>query len=149
MRMLPRGREEHVLPGELFADAAAMASASPVGAVITAWATLGDLGVDILRQYGVPVDRSSFGAHDIPQLLDGRTVAGMPRRIDEVLSGLRRLRNTAVHRPDSVTSEAARDFVYSCRQVAAELLLYTPDFTHGPSSRGRRTPSPGDVGGRA
>ncbi|WP_405390595.1 hypothetical protein OG596_23710 [Streptomyces sp. NBC_01102] len=149
MRMLPRGREEHVLPEELFTDATAMASASPVGAVITAWTTLGHLGADILRQYGVPVDRSRFGAHDIPRLLDGLTVVGMPRRIDEVLSGLRRLRDIAVHRPESVTPEAARDFVDSCRQVAAELRLYVPAFPHGPSSRRSRTPSPGDVGGRA
>ncbi|MFD4033659.1 hypothetical protein ACFWVP_24905 [Streptomyces sp. NPDC058637] len=149
MRMLPHGRGERILSGERFADATAMASASPVGAVITAWTTLGDLGADILGQYGVQVDRSTFGAHHIPRLMDGLTGVSMSRRIDEVLSGLRRLRNTAVHRPDSVTPEAARDFVDSCRQVAAELRLYAPALPHGPTSRGSRTPSPGDVGGRA
>lgn len=144
----PRRLQGGVLPRELFAEAMTMASASPVGAVITAWTTLEGLCVDILRQRRIPVARSGSGAHNGRQLTNGLSALGISEGSEDVFFQLRLLRNTAVHQPDSVTPEAARDFVHSCRSVASELQQYDRALDPGAPNRGSRTP-PGDVGGRA
>ncbi|MFE9911380.1 hypothetical protein [Streptomyces clavifer] len=147
LRMVPRRLRDRILLRELFTEAMALAPATPVGAVVTAWTTLEGFCAHVLERHDVPVDRTRSGAHVSRQLMAGLDGLGVSSQSREVVRRLRRLRDTAVHRPEAVTPEAARDFVAGCRSVASELQQYDRAPGTGPAG-GTRTP-PGAVSGHA
>ncbi|MDQ0796193.1 hypothetical protein [Streptomyces sp. B1I3] len=124
-RWWPRGTDGHSTEAR-FGEARAMAAASPVGAVITAWTTLESLSADVLRQRSLPVSRRVAGPYDVRQVMAGLRELGVSDDAEAVFDRLRRLRNTAVHHPGSVSVEAAEDFVAASRTLAQDIQALGP-----------------------
>ncbi|MFD4943193.1 hypothetical protein ACFWNT_11780 [Streptomyces sp. NPDC058409] len=103
--------------GDAFTDVMAMAPASPVSAVITAWTRLESLCKDLLREHRLDAPSSRMGLS-----LDlGLGLLGLSEEAVGVFLQLKGLRDQAVQRPETVTISAAQDFVRSCRAVAHEV----------------------------
>ncbi|MFD5185859.1 hypothetical protein ACFWMQ_25290 [Streptomyces sp. NPDC058372] len=123
-RVAPRPRRWGI-----FGDAMEMAEVSPVGAVVTAWTTLLTYEVSTLESHGFTPRPDPSGVHDAHEVAWQLAALGASPEMADVHEGLRALRNKAVDQPHSVTPEAARDFVRSCRTLAVGLrrLSGTPD----------------------
>ncbi|WP_329386065.1 hypothetical protein [Streptomyces sp. NBC_01716] len=100
-------------------EAGAVAAVSPVGAIITAWEAVRDLGERIL-----PAAWSGPRAGRPRNLADEMRRAGMPASSVKNLSELRALRNRAVH-GEPVSVQGALDFVAAARGLSYELELFT------------------------
>ncbi|QUW78591.1 hypothetical protein SMIR_05195 [Streptomyces mirabilis] len=106
----------------VFQEAWDVATASPIGALISAWLVLEEICRTTLQQKdAMPESRYR---RDTPPLLTeliaGLEGIGLSSRGVAILNDLRRLRNKAVH-GEVVTPAAARDFVETCRFVAREV----------------------------
>ncbi|GGY77203.1 hypothetical protein GCM10010342_76170 [Streptomyces anulatus] len=100
-------------PMDAFSEPLEIAAVSPSGAVLTAWARLEKVCLGSRSLHG------STPRGGTSTLMRQRLrAAGAPSEIFDIYDRLRRLRNRAAHDPDTVTSEAAVDFISSCRTIA-------------------------------
>lgn len=107
----------------IFHEAMGTVEASPVGSVITAWTILQAFCVNALEDHG-QAPQSRLGVYDSQDLSRRLRALGLQPETLNVFDRLRLLRNKAAHRPESVTAEAARDFVRSCQTVATEVQRF-------------------------
>ncbi|MEU5715638.1 hypothetical protein AB0G71_07565 [Streptomyces sp. NPDC020403] len=109
---------------DLFTGPLGMTGESPAEAVITAWSALERIAADVLLQHSLPAQRRAAGPYDIRQLVTGLRALGLSDDAEVVVDRLRRLRDTAVHHPESVSAGAAQDFVMACLTLARDIQAF-------------------------
>ncbi|AGK80412.1 hypothetical protein SFUL_5524 [Streptomyces microflavus DSM 40593] len=102
-------------PADAFSEPLEIAAVSPSGAIVTAWTRLERICLARPGLHGItPTPRQGVGGLMRQRLRE----AGAPGEVFAIYDRLRRLRNKAAHDPDTVTPEAALDFILSCRTLA-------------------------------
>ncbi|MER0481598.1 hypothetical protein ABR737_25225 [Streptomyces sp. Edi2] len=121
-RQEPRPTEDDGPRFGAFQEAWDVATASPIGAVISAWLVLEEICRETLQQKNaMPESRYKNGAPPLPtELIRALESIGLSPRGVSLFHDLRHLRNASVH-GDVVTPAAARDFVETCRFVGREV----------------------------
>ncbi|WP_329219228.1 hypothetical protein [Streptomyces microflavus] len=114
---------------DVFAKALDGASASPVGAVMTAWTTLEALCLGVMRELGIPTtsERTSDGKVRVFTMFGALRKLNVSEETTAIYQRLWTLQRVALRDPESVTVSAARDFVRSCRTVADAIQEAAPE----------------------